>query len=210
MASFNRVMLLGNLTRDPQLKFLPSQTPVAEFGLAMNRKFRTQQGEDREEVTFVDCSAFGRQAEVINQYCQKGKQIFIEGRLKLDTWDDKQGGGKRSKLSVVVENFTLLGGRDGPGGGGGGGQGGGGGGYQGGQGGYQGGGQQGGGYDSGGYEDPGYESGPPQRAPANRPAPQQRGPVAQAPMQRPQQAPAPVAEPPFSDEQHFEKDDIPF
>lgn len=193
MASFNRVMLLGNLTRDPQLKFLPSQTPVAEFGLAMNRKFRTQQGEDREEVTFVDCSAFGRQAEIINQYCTKGKQIFIEGRLKLDTWEDKQGGGKRSKLSVVVENFTLLGGREGGGGGGGG--------Y-----GNQGG-QQGGGYDSGGYEDPGYESGPPpQRAPMNRGGPQ-RGPGG---PQRQQSAPPPAAEPPFSDEQHFEKDDIPF
>ena len=202
MASFNRVMLLGNLTRDPQLKYLPSQTPIAEFGLAMNRKFRTQAGEDREEVCFVDCAAFGRQAEVINQYCQKGKQLFIEGRLKLDTWEDKNGGGKRSRLTVVVENFTLLGGRDGGGGGGGGGGQGGGGGYQ------QGGGQ--GGYDSGGYEDPGYESGPPPRAAANRPPPQQRGPAAQAPMQRPQAAPAPVAEAPFSDEQHFEKDDIPF
>jgi len=198
MASFNRVMLLGNLTRDPQLKFLPSQTPVAEFGLAMNRKFRTAQGEDREEVTFVDCSAFGRQAEVINQYCAKGKQIFIEGRLKLDTWEDKQGGGKRSKLSVVVENFTLLGGRDGGQGGGGGG----GGGY----------GQQGGGsYDSsgGGYDDPGYESGPPQRAASTRGGPPQRG-QGGPPPQRHQPSAPPAAEPPFSDEQHFEKDDIPF
>src|SRR5687767_16029380 len=111
MASFNKVLLMGNLTRDPQLKYLPSQTAVCDFGLACNRKFRTAAGEDREEVTFVDITAFGKQAEIINQYCQKGKQMFIEGRLKFDTWEDKQGGGKRSKLSVVVENFQLLGSR---------------------------------------------------------------------------------------------------
>jgi single-strand DNA-binding protein len=119
MASFNKVLLMGNLTRDPQLKYLPSQTPVVEFGLACNRKWRTPQGEDREEATFVECAAFGKQAEVINQYCQKGKGLFIEGRLKYDTWEDKQGGGKRSKLSVVIENFQFIGGRDGGGGGGG-------------------------------------------------------------------------------------------
>ena len=111
MASFNKVILLGNLTRDPQMKYLPSQTPVTEFGLACNRKFKTASGEQREEVTFVDCTAFGRQAEVINQYCTKGRPLFIEGRLKYDTWEDKNGGGKRSKLSVVIENFQLLGGR---------------------------------------------------------------------------------------------------
>jgi single-strand DNA-binding protein len=110
MASFNRVLLLGNLTRDPQMKYLPSQTPVVEFGLATNRKFKSQSGEDREEVCYVDCAAFGRQAEIINQYCTKGKPLFIEGRLKYDSWEDKQGGGKRHKLSVVVENFQLLGG----------------------------------------------------------------------------------------------------
>src|SRR4051812_47419661 len=121
MASFNKVILLGNLTRDPQLKYLPSQTPVAEFGLAVNRKFRTQAGEDREEVTFVDCAAFAKQAELINQYFTKGKPIFIEGRLKYDSWEDKQGGGKRSKLTVVVENFQFIGSKnDGQGGGGGG------------------------------------------------------------------------------------------
>src|SRR5215216_3810200 len=119
MASFNKVLLMGNLTRDPQLKYLPSQTAVAEFGLACNRKFRTAQGEDREEVTFVDVTAFGKQAEVINQYMTKGKPIFIEGRLKYDSWEDKQGGGKRSKITVVIENFQFVGGRDGGGGGGG-------------------------------------------------------------------------------------------
>src|ERR1700744_215940 len=121
MASFNKVMLMGNLTRDPQLKYLPSQTAVVEFGLACNRKFKGQDGQQREEVTFVDCSAFGRSAEVINQYCTKGNPIFIEGRLKYDQWEDKQGGGKRSKMTVVVENFQFIGGRDGGGGGGGGG-----------------------------------------------------------------------------------------
>src|SRR5688500_8242346 len=124
MASFNKVLLMGNLTRDPQLKYLPSQTAVAEFGLACNRKFRTANGEDREEVTFVDITAFGKQAEVINQYMTKGKPIFIEGRLKYDTWEDKQGGGKRSKLTVVIENFQFIGSPGGAGGGGGGGGGG--------------------------------------------------------------------------------------
>jgi single-strand DNA-binding protein len=117
MASFNKVLLMGNLTRDPQLKYLPSQTAVAEFGIACNRRFKSAQGEDREEVTFVDCAAFGKTGEVINQYFTKGKPIFIEGRLKLDQWEDKQGGGKRSKMSVVVENFQFVGGRDGGGGG---------------------------------------------------------------------------------------------
>jgi single-strand DNA-binding protein len=117
MASANRVILIGNLTRDPQLKYLPSQTAVVEFGLATSRKFKAGNGEMREDVCFVDCSAFGRTAEVINQYCQKGKPIYIEGRLKFDSWEDKQGGGKRSKLTVVVENMQLLGGREGGGGG---------------------------------------------------------------------------------------------
>lgn len=111
MAGFNKVMLIGNLTRDPQVRVLPSQTTVAEFGLATNRKYRTAAGEDKEEVCFVDCSAFGKQAEVIGQFCQKGKMLFVEGRLKFDSWEDKVGGGKRSKLSVVVENFQFLGSR---------------------------------------------------------------------------------------------------
>lgn len=122
MASFNKVLLMGNLTRDPQLRYLPnSQTAVCEFGLASNRKYKTSSGEDREEVLFVDCTAWGRQGEVINQWCQKGKPIFVEGHLKLDTWEDKSGGGKRSKISVVVDNFQFLGGREDAGGGSGGG-----------------------------------------------------------------------------------------
>jgi single-strand DNA-binding protein len=112
MPGFNRVMLIGNLTRDPQIKRLSSNTTVADFGLAMNRRYRTQSGEEKEDVCFIDCAAFGKQADVIGQYCRKGKQLFVEGRLKYDTWDDKSGCGKRSKLSVVVENFQFLGGRD--------------------------------------------------------------------------------------------------
>lgn len=124
MASYNRVIMMGNLTRDPVLRYLPSQMAVVDFGLAVNHRFRTKSGEDREEVCFIDCSAFGKQAEVINQYCQKGRPLLVEGRLKYDTWEDKQGGGKRSKHAIVIENFQLLGGRDsGGGGGGGGGQG---------------------------------------------------------------------------------------
>jgi len=112
MASYNKVILMGNLTRDPQLRYLPNQTAVAEFGLACNRKFKGQNGEDREEVTFVDCTAWARTAEVINEYFKKGRPIFVEGRLKYDTWEDKQGGGKRHKLTVVVENFQFVGGRN--------------------------------------------------------------------------------------------------
>src|SRR5688500_1194505 len=149
MASFNKVLLMGNLTRDVQLKYLPSQTAVAEFGLACNRKFRTANGEDREEVTFVDITAFGKQAEVLNQYMTKGKPIFIEGRLKYDQWEDKNGGGKRSKLTVVVDNFQFIGA---PGGAGGGGGGGGGGGYSQDQG-------DGGGGGGGGYQQRGGGSG---------------------------------------------------
>ena len=114
MPSFNQVLLMGNVTRDPQLKALPNGSQVADFGLAVNRKYRTAGGEDKEETCFVDCAAFGKQAEVIAQYCDKGKPLFVQGRLKYDTWDDKQGG-KRSKLSVVVENFQFIGGRDGGG-----------------------------------------------------------------------------------------------
>src|SRR5436190_3599908 len=112
MPSVNKVILIGNLTRDPQTKQLPTQSVVTEFGLAMNRRFKSADGEDRDEVSFVDCAAFGRQAEVIQKYCKKGKLLYIEGRLRYDSWDDKNGHGKRSKLSVIVENFQFLGGRD--------------------------------------------------------------------------------------------------
>jgi single-strand DNA-binding protein len=118
MANLNKVMLIGNLTRDPDLKYTPGNQAVCEIGLAVNRKYRTKEGEDREETTFVDCEAWGKQAEVLKQYMTKGKPLFIEGRLKLDTWEDKDGG-KRSKMRVVIENFQFIGAAGGGGGGGG-------------------------------------------------------------------------------------------
>ncbi len=114
-SSFNRVILVGNLTRDPQLSMLPSNTAVCEFGLAMNRKWRdSRTNEMREEVCFVDIRAFGRRAETINQYMKKGQSMLVEGHLRFDQWEGKDGG-KRSKLYVVVDNSQFLGG---PGGGG--------------------------------------------------------------------------------------------
>ena len=109
MASFNKVILVGNLTRDPELRYTPKGTAVARLGLAVNRQWKTDSGESREEVTFIDIDAFGRQAEVIGQYCKKGKPLMIEGRLKYDTWEDKQTNQKRSKLTVVLESFQFLG-----------------------------------------------------------------------------------------------------
>jgi single-strand DNA-binding protein len=109
MASFNKVILLGNLTRDPEMKFLPSGTPVAEFGLAVNRKWVDQATKEaREAVTFVDCKAMGRQAEVLSQHVRKGSPLFIEGRLDFRQWEGPDGG-KRSKLDVFVENFQFVG-----------------------------------------------------------------------------------------------------
>lgn len=107
MASFNRVILAGNLTRDPQLSYLPSNMPVCEFGLAMNRRSRDKDGNQKDEVCFVDVNAFGRTAEMINQYFQKGRPILIEGRLRYREWTSKEGQ-KRSKLEVVVENFSFI------------------------------------------------------------------------------------------------------
>jgi single-strand DNA-binding protein len=108
MASFNKVMLMGNLTREPQLSYLPSQTPVVEFGMAINRTFRKQDGSQGEETCFVDCQMFGKRAEVINKYLKKGDPLFVEGRLKYDQWQ-AQDGSKRSKLRVFIENFEFLG-----------------------------------------------------------------------------------------------------
>jgi single-strand DNA-binding protein len=107
MAGFNKVLLMGNLTRDPQLSYTPSQTPVVDFGLATNRKWTGQDGTQREETCFVDCRAFGRLAENINKYMIKGRPIFIEGRLSFDTWT-AQDGTKRSKHRITVENFQFL------------------------------------------------------------------------------------------------------
>lgn len=109
MASFNKVILLGNLTRDPELRYTPKGQAIAKLGLAVNRRYTTEAGEAREEVTFVDVDAWGKQAEVIAQYCKKGRPLFIEGRLKLDQWDDKNTGKKMSKLGVVLETFQFVG-----------------------------------------------------------------------------------------------------
>jgi len=123
MANFNKVLLMGNLTRDVELRSTQGGTAIAKFGMAVNRKFKQQSGEMKEETCFVDLTAWGRQAEVINQYTSKGSPLFVEGRLEYSTWEAQDGGGKRSKLAVVVENFQLMGGRGA--GGQGGGQGGG-------------------------------------------------------------------------------------
>jgi single-strand DNA-binding protein len=118
MASYNKVILVGNLTRDPELRYTPKGMAIAKIGLAVNRNWTNEAGEKKEEVTFVDVDAFGRQAETLAQYMKKGSPILVEGRLKLDQWDDKQTGQKRSKLGVVVEGFQFLGGgRGGEGGG---------------------------------------------------------------------------------------------
>lgn len=124
MASFNKVILLGNLTRDPQVRYTPSGAAVAEIGLAVNRYwFDKQTNSRREETTFVDVTLWGREAEVAGEYLAKGRPVLIEGRLQLDTWDDKTTGQKRSKLHVVGERMQMLGSRgDGGGGGGGGGR----------------------------------------------------------------------------------------
>ena len=119
MASFNKVILLGNLTRDPEVRYTPKGTAVTELGMAVNRVYTAENGEKREETTFVDVTLWGRTAEIAGEYLKKGRPVFIEGRLQLDTWDDKTSGQKRSKLKVVGEGLQLIGSRPGGGGGGG-------------------------------------------------------------------------------------------
>ncbi|MFO1020724.1 MAG: single-stranded DNA-binding protein [Planctomycetales bacterium] len=123
MASFNKVILMGNLTRDPQVRYTPKGSAVAEIGLAVNRVWYDKASNSKkEEVTFVDVTLWGRDAEVAGEYLSKGRAVLIEGRLQLDSWDDKESGQKRSKLRVVCESMTMVGSRgDGGGGGGGGG-----------------------------------------------------------------------------------------
>ena len=116
MASFNKVILVGNLTRDPELRYTPKGTAIAKIGLAVNRVWTNEAGEKKEEVTFVDVDVFGRTAENVGQYMRKGRPIMIEGRLKLDQWDDKATGAKRSKLGVVAETVQFLGSPAGEGG----------------------------------------------------------------------------------------------
>src|SRR2546421_7035196 len=113
MASFNKVILLGNLTRDPEVRYTPKGSAVCDLGIAVNRVYTTEGGERREEVTFVDVVLWARLAEIAGEYLKKGRPIFIEGRLQLDSWDDKQTGQKRSKLKVIGESMQLLGGRPG-------------------------------------------------------------------------------------------------
>src|ERR1044072_861770 len=120
MASFNKVILLGNLTRDPEVRYTPKGSAVCDLGIAVTRSYTLDSGEKREEVTYVDVTLWARLAEIAGEYLKKGRPVFIEGRLQLDTWDDKQSGQKRSKLKVVGEGLQLLGGRPGGGGGGGG------------------------------------------------------------------------------------------
>lgn len=112
MANLNKVMIIGNLTRDPEIKYTPKGTAIADIGLAVNRNYTTDSGEKREEVTFIDVTLWGRVAEIVGEYCKKGRPLFLEGRLQLDTWDDKATGQKRSKLKVVGDNIQLLGGRE--------------------------------------------------------------------------------------------------
>jgi len=124
MSSYNKVILMGNLTRDPELRYTQNNVAICKFGLAVNRRFKDQSGEWREEPTFVDITIFGKRGEAFAKYHQKGKPAFIEGTLRFDTWDDPQGN-KRSKLYVVADSWEFVGG-----GGAGGGGGGGGGGYE--------------------------------------------------------------------------------
>jgi len=111
MASFNKVILLGNLTRDPEVRYTPKGSAVCDLGIAVNRQYTLDNGEKREEVTYVDVVLWARLAEIAGEYLKKGRPIFIEGRLQLDTWDDKQSGQKRSKLRVIGETMQLLGSR---------------------------------------------------------------------------------------------------
>jgi single-strand DNA-binding protein len=122
MANLNKVLLIGRLTRDPELRYMPSGTAVAELGLAVNREYKDQSGEKKEVTCFVDLVAYGRRGEVLHEYMKKGQQLFVEGRLDFDTWESKQGE-KRSRHRVFVENFQFLGGGQGQGSGGGQGQG---------------------------------------------------------------------------------------
>jgi single-strand DNA-binding protein len=192
MASFNKVMLIGNLTRDPEVRYTPKGSAVCDIGLAVNRVYSSESGEKVEEVTFVDVVLWSKLAELAGKYLHKGRPVFIEGRLQMDSWEDKQTGQKRTRLRVVGEQMQFLGSPQGgerSGGGGGDDEGG----YSGGGGGGYGGGGGGGGYNR------------PQQRPQQRPAPQQ---------QRPQQRPAPAqqnddfGEGPITD--GMEDDDIPF
>lgn len=108
MANLNKVMLIGNLTRDPELRYTPKGTAVADIAIAINRIWNNEAGQRQEETTFVDVTLWGRQAELAQQYLSKGRGIYVEGRLQMDTWEDKATGQKRSKLKVIGENLQFL------------------------------------------------------------------------------------------------------
>ena len=112
MPSFNKVFLMGNVTRDPELRMTPKGSAVATLGLAVNRTWKDESGQEREEVLFVDVEAFGKQAETLVKYLKKGRPLFVEGRLRLDQWEDKQTKEKRQKMKVILESFQFLGGRE--------------------------------------------------------------------------------------------------
>jgi len=112
MANFNRVILAGNLTRDPEMRYTPKGQAIAKITLAVNRNYTTETGEKREEVSFIDCDAFGKNAETLSTYMKKGRPLLVEGRLRQDTWEDKNTHQKQSKLKVVIEGFQFIGGRD--------------------------------------------------------------------------------------------------
>jgi single-strand DNA-binding protein len=193
MASLNKVMLIGNLTRDPEVRFTPKGTAVCDMAIAVNRRYLSDSGERVEEVTYLDIVLWNKQAELAGQYLAKGRSVFIEGRLQMDSWEDKATGQKRTKVRIVCENMQFLDSKGGAAGGGGGG-----------------GGYQGGGDDEGGYSAP-----PPQQQ--RRPAPQQGGgggyQRSAPPQQRPPQRPAPAQQDDFGEgpiTDGLEGDDIPF
>jgi len=113
MASVNKVILIGNITRDPEIKYIPKGTAVTDLGLAVNRRYSIEGGGRREETVFIEITFWGRQAEVASEFLKRGSTVYVEGRLQMDTWEDKQTGQKRSRLRVVAENFQLLWGRQG-------------------------------------------------------------------------------------------------
>jgi single-strand DNA-binding protein len=189
MASLNKVFLVGNLTRDPELRYTPSGAAICTFGLAMNRRFVTAQGEQREETCFVDIDCWGKQGETASRYLHKGSPALVEGRLRYDQWDDRDTGKKRSRLTVSAERIQFLGS---PGGSGGGDEA------------YQAPPQQAPAYQAPPQQAPAYQA-PPQQAPAYQ-APPQQAPAYQPPAQ---QAPAASAPPPFPTGDGID-DNIPF
>ncbi|MDF1826226.1 MAG: single-stranded DNA-binding protein [Verrucomicrobiales bacterium] len=187
MPNLNKVMLIGNLTRDPEVRYTPKGSAVTDVGLAINRNYTLDDGQRREETTFVDVTFWGRQAEVIGEYMKKGRPMYVEGRLNLDQWEDKTSGQTRTKLKVVGENFQFLGGRDDNSGGGGSQQ------------------SYGGGQPQ--QQQPQYQQAPPQQQPQQQAPPQQQAAPPQQQAAPPQQ-PAPPQQnyEPIRDED----DDIPF